>query len=329
MQEEICGDEDSRPRPHNIVFEGGGVLGVAYIGAIEELHQRGLFEGLCCFAGTSIGAITAMICACRPNIATIRQVLLTIDIERMLDMPCLARTAYNLVVHRGLAPGNYALSWIRDILTTLCGDPDIKLAALEDKFDTKLVICVVNITKRRLEYITGKTHPDCSVAMLGRAAMSVSGLFIPVDLFNNGDLYVDGGLLNNYPIQSFHLQTPDGDKINPRTIGCMLFSDADAQVEFPPVGGLIDYGMIHLNLLWNWPQKQHMDEQDWARTIKIRTGKISSLNFKITQASVDMLIASGRDAVAAFVDGKETTLQSPFPSVHSQSDEEPRGLIDL
>ena len=320
---------DPTHNPYNIVFEGGGVLGVAYIGAIEELHIRGMFANIKCFAGTSIGALTAMICACKPSLPVLQQLLLSIDIHRMLDVPCLLKAAYNIIAHKGVCPGAYALEWIRTTLLTLTGDPDITLEQLEDKFDTKLTICVVNVTKRRLEYITGKTHPTCSVAKLARAAMSISALYIPVDIFNNGDLYVDGGLLNNYPIQCFHYNTPTGDIINPHTIGCMLFSDADAQVDFPPVGGLISYGMIHLNLLWNWPQKQHLDEQDWQRTIKIKTGQISSLNFNITTEQVNELIARGRDAVTAWCEGKKVPIVSPCLTQHTPSDEQPRSILDL
>lgn len=315
--------------PTNMVFEGGGVLGCAYIGVIEELHARGMWNSIKCFAGASIGAITAIICACRPSLKQIADTLLSIDIERMLDRPCFPIAAYNLITHKGICPGEYALNWIREQLTTLCGDPDIKLAALEEKFDTKLTVCVLNVTKRRVEYITGKTHPTCSVALLGRAAMSISGLFIPVDLFGNGDLYVDGGMLNNYPIQCFHYQSPNADVINPNTIGAMLFSDADAQVDFPPIGGVIDYGLVHLNMLWNWPQKQHMDEQDWARTIKVRTGTMSSLNFKISRAEVDNLVSRGRDGVRDWCALVHAPTRAPFPTTHTREDEEPRTIVDL
>lgn len=315
--------------PTNMVFEGGGVLGCAYIGVIEELHTRGMWQHIKCFAGASIGAITSIICACRPSIKQITDTLISIDIERMLDKPCWPRAAYNLVAHRGICPGDYALAWLREQLSLLSGNADITLGILEDKFDTKLVVCVLNITKRRLEYITGKTHPTCSVALLGRAAMSISALYIPVDLFNNGDLYVDGGMLNNYPIQCFHYQSSTADIINPNTIGAMLFSDADAQVDFPPIGGVIDYGLIHLNLLWNWPQKQHMDDQDWARTIKVRTGTMSSLNFKITRAQVDDLIARGRDGVRDWCALVHVPIQAPFLTTHTRADEEPQTIVDL
>ena len=45
----------------NLVFEGGGVKGIAYIGAIEALDQAGALNQIERVAGTSAGAITAML----------------------------------------------------------------------------------------------------------------------------------------------------------------------------------------------------------------------------------------------------------------------------
>ena len=47
----------------NLVFEGGGVKGIAYAGALKELEKKGLLTSLQRVAGTSAGAITATLLA--------------------------------------------------------------------------------------------------------------------------------------------------------------------------------------------------------------------------------------------------------------------------
>ena len=47
----------------NLVFEGGGVKGAAYGGALEELEERGILNDITRVAGTSAGAITAVLLA--------------------------------------------------------------------------------------------------------------------------------------------------------------------------------------------------------------------------------------------------------------------------
>ena len=41
----------------NLVFEGGGVKGIAYAGALEELENKGILQNIRRVGGTSTGAI--------------------------------------------------------------------------------------------------------------------------------------------------------------------------------------------------------------------------------------------------------------------------------
>ncbi len=45
----------------NLVFEGGSVKGIAYVGAMEELEERGILPDIRHVAGTSASAINAML----------------------------------------------------------------------------------------------------------------------------------------------------------------------------------------------------------------------------------------------------------------------------
>jgi NTE family protein len=44
----------------NLVFEGAGLRGIAYCGAIHELESRKVIEGIEKVGGTSAGAVTAL-----------------------------------------------------------------------------------------------------------------------------------------------------------------------------------------------------------------------------------------------------------------------------
>ena len=47
----------------NLVFEGGGVKGIAYVGAMDVLKDRGVLKGIERIGGTSAGAINATLFA--------------------------------------------------------------------------------------------------------------------------------------------------------------------------------------------------------------------------------------------------------------------------
>ena len=45
----------------NLVFEGGGVKGIAYVGALEVLDKEGILKNIKRVAGTSAGAMVAVL----------------------------------------------------------------------------------------------------------------------------------------------------------------------------------------------------------------------------------------------------------------------------
>jgi len=46
---------------HNLIFEGGGVKGIAYVGALQVLEEKGILPGITRVGGTSAGAINAVL----------------------------------------------------------------------------------------------------------------------------------------------------------------------------------------------------------------------------------------------------------------------------
>ncbi|MGH8160694.1 MAG: patatin-like phospholipase family protein, partial [Gammaproteobacteria bacterium] len=61
----------------NLVFEGGGVKGIAYAGAIAELEKRGMLADVRRVGGTSAGAITACLLALGPDTVKLREIVTT------------------------------------------------------------------------------------------------------------------------------------------------------------------------------------------------------------------------------------------------------------
>ncbi|RNB92307.1 hypothetical protein EDM56_00990 [Brevibacillus fluminis] len=78
---------------NNLVFEGGGVLGIAYLGVLDALYQLGIAQQLRRVAGTSAGAITACITSFNlpfPEIVAIANTLDYQQIPQQTSHPALA-----------------------------------------------------------------------------------------------------------------------------------------------------------------------------------------------------------------------------------------------
>jgi predicted acylesterase/phospholipase RssA len=75
----------------------------------------------------------------------------------------------------------------------------ITLKDLYEYTTVNFVLKTTNISKYRIEYINHISHPDLSVIDAIKMTTCVPLLFQPIKY--NDDLYVDGGLCGNYPIE--------------------------------------------------------------------------------------------------------------------------------
>lgn len=97
----------------NLVFEGGGVKGVAYVGVLEALNNQGILQQIERVAGTSAGAITACLISLRLPAKTIANTVLTMDLGSFDDKENLLKKLH----YYGLHPGDTFLKWIKKQIT--------------------------------------------------------------------------------------------------------------------------------------------------------------------------------------------------------------------
>ena len=137
-----------KPTITNLVFQGGSVKGVAYIGALEVLEEKVDMTKIKRIAGTSAGAITAGLLALGCDIARVKQLMLELDFKKILDdsagsiptQPKLLRSiakneqgtsaffskipvktvkkpiAYRLWQQHGIYEGEYIREWIEQLI---------------------------------------------------------------------------------------------------------------------------------------------------------------------------------------------------------------------
>ena len=69
----------------NLIFEGGGVKGIAYVGAMQVLEQRQILKNIKRVGGTSAGAINALLFALGYTIVEQRDILNSTDFKEFMD----------------------------------------------------------------------------------------------------------------------------------------------------------------------------------------------------------------------------------------------------
>ena len=101
----------------NLVFEGGGVKGIAYVGALQELKNRGILQKIKRVGGTSAGAINAVLLSIGCSLEETQQILWNLDFNNFMDDSWgVFRDTNRLINEFGWYKGDFFRSWIGNII---------------------------------------------------------------------------------------------------------------------------------------------------------------------------------------------------------------------
>lgn len=313
----------------NLVFEGGGVLGTAYLGMLQFLDEQCILQDIQRVAGTSAGAITACIVSFNLDFGETKGIADSLDytkvpatkgkgekeevpelfkqieivdqlvkeegqdegIERaikdkMNNIDCI----YRLIKKFGWYSPSYFYEWIRAQIAsqfevTKKAPPytfaDFKNSSIHKEGRTfkELYVVGADVSDHIERVFSYETTPDFEVAQAVRISMSIPLYFESIRLDQStmeksqNNIYVDGGLMWNYPIGLF-----DKDGRIARTLGGTLISERAPD----PINNLLDFIGSVLSVATSVQRQLYYGSpKDMARSIPIYTGSVSPLDFDI------------------------------------------------
>ncbi len=203
-------------------FSGGGARGFAHIGVLKVLEEEGLRPDY--ISGSSIGAIIGALYAMGYNAAEIEELCLNLDWEDLTRDIHQRRELY-IGQKRWLPYGNVEFelndNWIPQLPSSVFVGNRINLelfrltaaASQATDFDHLPIPFACNATN----LITGqpKVFRQGSLMQALRASMSIPSLVKPFEI--NDEIYIDGGVSQNLPIDILHKLGADkviGIKVN-------------------------------------------------------------------------------------------------------------------
>ncbi|XP_071111820.1 uncharacterized protein [Haliotis cracherodii] len=237
----------------NIVFEGGGAKGIAYMGTLEVLQEVGIYDKLHRFAGVSMGAVFATLMALGFTPREVKEFSRTLDASAFLDATC-GYLAFlpNLAWSYGWHPAKKFYNAMSEQIREKHGDSLLTFGKLYHDHGKELCIVAANMSTSSVEYFHPKTTPDFPIMEALAMSFSIPVVMKPKYSFVNGrgEYFVDGGVLNNYPINTFdgwylsmdpkhsflhhdnieEEQSSWFDGFSEKTIGAMVFSTDEREV---------------------------------------------------------------------------------------------------
>lgn len=279
------------------VFEGGGVKGIALVGAVSRLEEEGVkFQRV---AGTSAGAITAALYAAGYSAAEMKEAVWSKDFNEFADIRpftsgkwydglwkkalLLAQVAIPQLGY-GIYPTNAVYEWIKQLL-------DKKGVRKFSDCPTYLRIFASDVTNQQLLTFDPTKTPEVEVAQAVRMSMAIPIFFKAHnwDTVQGRAQVVDGGLLKNYPIDTFD------DQPLVMTVGLKLSSEGDA-APAEPAKNFGAFLIRTVDTMRAANEKIHVEDAYWARTVPINTGSISAVKFSLSEEEKTFLYESGRKA---------------------------------
>ena len=277
--------------PRRIALSGGGMKGIAHVGALEVLEERGLLKGIREYIGTSAGALMAFCVAIGYSVAELRTLCLgfdftlmqTLEPETMLDMPSTF----------GFDSGENLDRLLRALLKARGLSPNLTFGELDTGPALRIFASDIETCQPK-EFSAAKT-PGAELRLAVAASMAIPFYFTPVRDPETGNRLVDGGLIAHFP---FHHLT-DAERLE--TIG-FAFSH-----EHKVAGNQVQTIMTYILQLY-YSVYHHQNErlyEGWRhRILFINCGGFPSLQFDSTAAQKEALINTGRDGAEEFLGRK-------------------------
>ncbi len=312
----------------DLVLEGGGVKGIALVGAAKAFAAAGY--SFARVAGTSSGAMVAAILAALGRagepVNRLEDIALTLDYRKFRDRGFpgellgplgVVTEAISVVVEDGAYEGDYLRDWVKGVLADLgvhtfgdlhTDDPDDD-GTMHHRY--RLVVTASDVSRHRLallpwDYPDYGLDPDEQlVCDAVRASASMPYFFEPVQLKgpHGTATLVDGGLVSDYPISTFDRR----DGASPRwpTIGVRVdATHRDGRPEhLTPVQHPVRMGIALVETAIEGCQAEHtLDPCNIDRSIRVDTQGFPSFDFDLTEAQKQEMVAHGRRATGRFLE---------------------------
>lgn len=285
-------------------FEGGGILGYVYAGAIIRLYELGGLNSISHAVGSSVGSIASIALACEATPYYIKKKILGMNLLRFEDGGNIFSRFFRLIFRYGSHKGKEIEKFVGEILEDLTGNKDLTFSQAYERFGTHLTVTYLSTRYKKTKYADHITTPDLKIKEVARWSSTIPLFFQASRRYNKHrdllDTISDGGIADNYPIHILKDQGCDPIKI----LGFKLFNTGENKYDQPDQNkdygnpkNVIQYVLRLVEILREQALRYHVHKEDWKLTCKIDVGEYQTTDFDISEEGKLWLYNSGVKAV--------------------------------
>ncbi|HOE77235.1 MAG TPA: patatin-like phospholipase family protein [Bacilli bacterium] len=288
----------------NLVFEGGGILGVAFIGAYQSIDSFGYIVERC--GGTSAGAIFSSLVIAGYKPKELLNIMKSTDFSKLLKKTPYSRIpvfgkGLSLLVKKGIYDYRPIETWVEKMLAKK-GIRTFNDVTINGQ--SRLKIIAADVTNRDLlilpddALVLGIEPGNLSIAKAVAMSVAIPLVFTPIVVEKDRikHFVVDGGLMSSFPIWVFDVE----DSPKYPTLGIKIKDE----VSFTQKGktGFWSYLKDLFNATYLREETSFLSKEKIVDVITIDfDNTIRAMDFGIHKDRLEYLYRCGLDSTNAFL----------------------------
>jgi predicted acylesterase/phospholipase RssA len=275
--------ENEKTKIKHLVFSGGGPAGLLTYGATKYLAQQGFWSlsNIESIYGCSIGAYMGVIISLNYEWEWLDDYFIKRPWERIININAIS--ILEAFDNKGLLGDSFIIESLKPLLEAKELSIDITLEELYEfnKIDIHIYTTNLNSTFMDKVDISHKTHPKMSV--IQALCMTTAFPFVFKPICEKGGCYIDGGLLNIYPLNDCIQQKNCTDKDEILAFkNVWIFDDQ----KIMPESSMVDFFLVLMRKM-----QKHIDtesaQEDIKNTVKCLVDDLDGVGSWLTALSTE------------------------------------------
>lgn len=276
--------------PKRIVFTGGGLRSLGHFGVLEVLEQKGLLKSVKEYVGVSAGALIGFCVMLGYSIEELQKAVVEFDFTALQNAH--PELVLNFLSQYGIDSGEEMEKLLKSLLRVKGFSAEMTFGqwVQENPKAVRLRCYAANLNTNQIKEFSTEKTPDTTFVYALRASMSLPLYFTPVKEPETGHLLVDGGVIQNFPMNYLS----EDEKTS--ALGVSFLYSKNKEEEISDFLGFISQ---LYNCGFN-PRTYQVQKENTPQCIIIPTLKMTAYNFDLTKEFREQLIDLGREAAKEY-----------------------------
>ena len=265
----------------HLVISGGGIKGIAIVGALKVLNEKKLIDNIMGFIGSSVGGLICYFLNIGYSFDELYDIMMNIDFNKYREI-----NFTDIIDEWGLDSGEPFMKLISAISKQKGINNDITFDGLFKKTDKELVLTGSNIMTNEIMYYGYKTTPNMKIFDAIRITISYPFVFYPIKKENT--ILVDGGMFSPYPIE-YYKDIKD-------KIGIVIHN----KFIYNNIESCEDYLITMINCMQERYEKFYLDKYE-SDSIILNINNVNSMNFALSKNDKYEMYKNGKETAEAYI----------------------------